>query len=129
MGSLRPLLLHIQQHTHSRSRARQMGVGRVNALKKKTEPQFRQPGTVIPLHMNKFHSETMFDIKSGLCIKSNKGSLSSQLTTATKLKVTTTLGRKAMTNLDSILKSQTHHFANKGPYSQSYRFSSSHVQK
>ena len=36
------------------------------------------------------------------------------------------LGRKSMTNLDSILKSR-HHFANKGTYSQSYGFSSSHV--
>ena len=32
------------------------------------------------------------------------------------------LGRKAMTNLDSILKNKRHHFANKGPYSQSYGF-------
>ena len=37
------------------------------------------------------------------------------------------LGRKAMTNLDSILKRQRHHFANKGPYSEPYGFSSSHV--
>ena len=36
------------------------------------------------------------------------------------------LGRKAMTNLDSILKSG-HYFANKGLSSQSYGFSSSHV--
>ena len=36
------------------------------------------------------------------------------------------LGRKPMTNLDSILKSR-HYFANKGPSSQSYSFSSSHV--
>ena len=36
------------------------------------------------------------------------------------------LGRKAMTNLDSILKSR-HYFANKGPSSQSYGFSSSHI--
>ena len=35
------------------------------------------------------------------------------------------LGRKAMTNLDSILKSRD--TANKGPSSQSYGFSSSHV--
>ena len=34
------------------------------------------------------------------------------------------LGRKVMTNLDSILKSR-HYFANKGPSSQSYGFSSS----
>ena len=33
-----------------------------------------------------------------------------------------------MTNLDSILKKQGHHFADKGPYSQSYGFSSSHVR-
>ena len=32
-----------------------------------------------------------------------------------------------MTNLDSILKKQRHYFANKGPYSQSYGFSSSYV--
>ena len=37
------------------------------------------------------------------------------------------LGRKAMTNLDSIFKKQRHHFADKGPYHQSYDFSSSHV--
>ena len=36
------------------------------------------------------------------------------------------LGRKAMTNLDSILKSR-YYFADKGPSSQSYGFSSSHV--
>ena len=35
------------------------------------------------------------------------------------------LGRKAMTNLDSILKSRD--FANKGPSSQGYGFSSGHV--
>ena len=37
------------------------------------------------------------------------------------------LERKLMTNLDSILKKQRHYFANKGPSSQSYGFSSSHV--
>ena len=36
------------------------------------------------------------------------------------------LGRKVMTNLDSILKSR-HYFANKGLPSQGYGFSSSHV--
>ena len=35
------------------------------------------------------------------------------------------LGRKAMTNLDSILKSRD--ITNKGPYSQNYGFSSSRV--
>ena len=32
------------------------------------------------------------------------------------------LGRKAMTNLDSILKKQRHYFADKSPYRQSYGF-------
>ena len=37
------------------------------------------------------------------------------------------LGRKAMTKLDRVLKKQRHHFADKGPYSQSSDFSSSHA--
>ena len=37
------------------------------------------------------------------------------------------LGRKVMTNLDSILKSRRHYFANKGPSSQGYGFSGGHV--
>ena len=39
------------------------------------------------------------------------------------------LGRKAMTNLDRVLKKQRHHFTYKGPYSQTvYGFSSSHIR-
>ena len=38
------------------------------------------------------------------------------------------LRRKTITNLDSVLKKQRYHFADKGPYSQSYYFSSSHIQ-
>ena len=38
------------------------------------------------------------------------------------------LGRKAMTNLVSVLLSRAYYFANKGPYCQNYGFSSSHVQ-
>ena len=37
-------------------------------------------------------------------------------------------GRKAMRSLDSVLKKQRHQFADKGLFSQSYGFSSSHVQ-
>ena len=36
-------------------------------------------------------------------------------------------GRKAMTNLDSIIKKQRHYFTNKGQSSESYGFSSSDV--
>ena len=37
------------------------------------------------------------------------------------------LGRKVITDLDSILKKQRHYFANKGPSSQGYGFSCGHV--
>ena len=37
------------------------------------------------------------------------------------------LGRKTMTNLDSILRSKDIYFAIKGPSSQGYSFSSGHV--
>ena len=37
------------------------------------------------------------------------------------------LGRKVMTNLDSILQKQRHYFANKGPSGRGYGFSSGHV--
>ena len=37
------------------------------------------------------------------------------------------LGRKAVTNLDIIFKKQRHYFTNKGPSSQRYGSSSSHV--
>ena len=43
-----------------------------------------------------------------------------------KIKRPLLFGRKAMTNLDNILKNR-HYFANKGPSSQSYGFSSSYV--
>ena len=37
------------------------------------------------------------------------------------------LGRKAVTNLDHVIKKQRHHFTNKGPCSQGYCLSSGHV--
>ena len=44
-----------------------------------------------------------------------------------KIKRHLLLGRKAMSNLESILEKQRYYFANKFPSSQSYGFSSSHV--
>ena len=44
-----------------------------------------------------------------------------------KIKRCLLLVRKAMTNLDRIVKKQRHHFADKGPYSQSYVLFSSHT--
>ena len=48
------------------------------------------------------------------------------VTAAMKLKRHLLLGRKVMTNLDSIIKSRDY-FVNKGPSSQGYGFSSIHV--
>ena len=45
-----------------------------------------------------------------------------------KLKDCLLLRRKAMTNLDKCIKKQRHHFADKGPYTQGYGLSSSHVE-
>ena len=45
-----------------------------------------------------------------------------------KIKRCLLLVRKAMTNLDRIVKKQRHHFADKGPYSQSYVLFSSHTR-
>ena len=44
-----------------------------------------------------------------------------------KLKDACSLEKKAMTDLDSVLKKQRHHFANKGPSIQGYGFSCGHV--
>ena len=44
-----------------------------------------------------------------------------------EIKICLFLGRKAMTNLDHVLKKQRHCFADKGPSSQNYGFASSHV--
>ena len=48
-----------------------------------------------------------------------------QMDSSHEIKRRLLLGRKVMTNLDSILKSRD--ITNKGPSSQSYGFSSSHV--
>ena len=48
------------------------------------------------------------------------------VTIAMKLKDNLLIGRKAMRNLDSVLKNR-HYFANKGPAIQSFGFSSSRV--
>ena len=49
------------------------------------------------------------------------------VTAAMKLKDTYSFEEKALTNLDSIFKKQRHYFVNKGPSSQVYGFSSSHM--
>ena len=51
---------------------------------------------------------------------------SSEITADGEIKSHLLLGRKVMTNLDSILKSRDY-FANQDPSSQGYGFSSSHV--
>ena len=45
-----------------------------------------------------------------------------------EIKIYLLLRRKAVTDLDSVLKKQRYHFADEGPYSWEYHFSSSCVQ-
>ena len=63
--------------------------------------------------------------------KSKKESLGSKITVENDcshdIKRRLLLGRKAMTNLDSILKRRDITLPEKGPYSESYGFSSNHV--
>ena len=70
--------------------------------------------------MNKIISNCFTSVKA-----MNKVSINMLLKYVMKLRHLL-FGRKAMTNLDSLLKSR-HYFVNKGPSSQNYGFSSSHV--
>ena len=49
------------------------------------------------------------------------------VTPAIRLKDTCFLGKKSYDKTRQYIKKQRHHFANKGPYNQSYGFSRSHV--
>ena len=50
-----------------------------------------------------------------------------QMTSSINIVVMENILWKAMTNIDTIFKKQRHYFANKGRYSHSYGFPSSHV--
>ena len=68
--------------------------------------------------------ETMETVRDFIFLGSN---ITADVDFSHEMKRHLLLGRKAMTNLDSIIKKQRHYFADKGPSSQSYGFSSSHV--
>ena len=68
--------------------------------------------------------ETMETVRDFIFLGSN---ITADVDFSHEMKRHLLLGRKAMTNLDSIIKKQRHYFANKGPSSQGYSFSSSHV--
>ena len=75
--------------------------------------------------METTYGETM-EIVRDFFLGGGPPKLLQMVTAAMKLKHLL-LGRKVMTNLNSILKSRECHFADKSPYCQSYGFSSSHV--
>ena len=68
--------------------------------------------------------ETMETVRDFIFLGSN---ITADVDFSHEMKRHLLLGRKAMTNLDSIIKKQRHYFADKGPSSHSYGFSSSHV--
>ena len=74
-----------------------------------------------PITSQQIHEETVTDFILGGSKITADGDCSHEI------KRRLLLGRKAMTNIDSILKKQRHYFASKGPSSQGYGFSNIHV--
>ena len=74
-----------------------------------------------PINSWQIDGETVTDFILGSSIITANGDCSHEI------KRHLLLGRKAMTKLDSVLKKQRHHFADKSPHSQSDGFFSSHV--
>ena len=77
-----------------------------------------------PISSWQIDGETMEIVTDFIFLGFNKITMDGD--TSHEIKRCLLLGRKAKTNLDSILKSK-YYFADKGPSSQSYGFSSSHV--
>ena len=75
-----------------------------------------------PITSRQIGGETMGTVRGSIFLGSR---ITADRTAAMKLK-DLLFGRKATTNLDRLLKSR-HYFADKGPCSQSYGFSSSHI--
>ena len=76
-----------------------------------------------PITSLQIDGETMETVRNFIILGSN---ITADVDYSHEIKRHSLLGRKAMTNLDSILKSR-HYFANKSPSSQSYGFSCSHI--
>ena len=77
-----------------------------------------------PITSWQIHGETMETVTDFIFLDSK---ITSDGDGSHEIKTCLLLGRKAMTNLDSVLKSR-YYFAKKGPSSQGYGFSSSHVR-
>ena len=82
-------------------------------------PQYSSPTVVIDLEAKATDQQ--------LCTQRVRAYVHLGVLTSTIKDACLLLGRKVMTNLDSILKNRDHYFANKGPSSQGYSFSSGHV--
>ena len=77
-----------------------------------------------PITSWQIDSETMEMVTDFICLGSK---ITADVDCSYEIKRHLLLGKKAMTNLDSIVKSHRHYFADKGPSSQNYGFSSSHA--
>ena len=90
-------------------------------LKQHSETKIMASG---PITSRQIDEETMETAKDFIFLGSK---ISADGDCSHEIKRRLLFGRKAMTNLDSILKKQRHYFANKGPSSQGYGFSSGHL--
>ena len=79
------------------------------------------PGPITSWQMD---GETMETVRDFVCLGSK---ITADGDCSHEIKRRLLLGRKAMANLDNILKKQRYYFTNKGPSSQSFGFSSSHI--
>ena len=78
-----------------------------------------------PITLWQIDGETMKTVRDFICGGGSKITADGEC--SLEIKRHLLLGRKAMTNLGSILKKQRHYFTNKGPSSQSCGFCSTHV--
>ena len=80
-----------------------------------------EPG---PISSWQIHGETVETVTDFIFLGSK---ITADVDCSHEIKRRLLLGRKVMTNLDSILKSRDFYFANKGPSNQGYGFPSGHV--
>ena len=77
-----------------------------------------------PITLWQTDGQTMEMVTDFICLGSK---ITADVDCSYEIKRHLLLGKKAMTNLNSIVKSHRHYFADKGPSSQNYGFSSSHA--
>ena len=93
---------------------------RLSIKKKKTKIRASSPITAWQIEGEKVEVVTDF-----LFLDSN---ITVDIDCSHEIRIRLLLGRKAITNLDSVLKSRRHYSTNKSSYNQGYHLPSGHIQ-